>query len=154
MNSTDTLILNFTDEGLKPSITVTQYDSGRKVTCCIAGVTGEISIASVYCKKPSGSEVYKDADIINGNTIEFEIDPQMIAETGTAECQLQLTGDNKTLTSFEFDLKVRKNLLSESRITSSDAYPALQALLEELSGLNPTPITDEEIDSLKGVQGE
>lgn len=154
MNSTDTLILDFTDEGLKPSITVTQYDSGRKVTCCIAGVAGEIGIASVYCKKPSGSEVYKDADIINGNTIEFEIDPQMIAETGTAECQLQLTGESKTLTSFKFDMKARENLLSASRIESSDSYPALQTLLEELSGLVPTEITEQEIDALAGVQEE
>lgn len=154
MNSTDTLILNFTDEGLKPSIAVTQYDSGRKVTCCIAGVTGEISLASVYCKKPSGLEVYKDAEIINGNTIKFEIDPQMIAEVGAAESQLQLTGEDKTLTSFEFSINVRKNLLPESRITSSDSYPALQALLEELSGLVPTEITEQEIDALAGVQEE
>ena len=154
MNSTDTLILNFTDEGLKPSIAVTQYDSGRKVTCCIAGVTGEISLASVYCKKPSGLEVYKDAEIINGNTIEFEIDPQMTTETGVADCQLQLTGEDKTLTSFVFSISVSKNLLSESRVTSSDNYPALQALLEELSGLVQTEISEQEIDALAGVQEE
>ena len=75
----------------------------------------------------------------------------MIAEEGTADCQLQIIGENNTLTSFEFSIKVGKNLVAGSRITSTDAYPALQQLLEDLSGLNPIPITEEEIDELKGV---
>ena len=150
MKTTDTLILNFTDKGLKPVLEMTQYDSGRKVTCYIAGVSGEIGLAEVYCIKPSGTEAYVNAEIINDHTVEFEVDPQMIAEEGTADCQLQIIGENNTLTSFEFSIKVEKNLVAGSRITSTDAYPALQQLLEDLSGLNPIPITEEEIDELKG----
>lgn len=152
MNSTDTLVLNFTDKGLKPVIEMTQYDSGRKVTCYIAGVSGEIGIAEVYCIKPSGKEVYVNADVINSHTVEFQVDPQMLAEEGTANCQIQLISESDTLTSFEFSIRVEKNLVAGSRITSSDTYPALQKLLEDLSGLNPIPITEEEIDELKGVE--
>lgn len=152
MNSTDTLVLNFTDKGLKPVLEMTQYDSGRKVTCYIAGITGEIGLAEVYCIKPSEKEAYVTAKIINDHTVEFQVDPQMIAEEGTADCQLQIISGNSTLTSFEFSIKVQKNLVASSRITSSDAYPALQKLLEDLSAFNPIPITEEEIDGLKGVE--
>ena len=152
MKTTDTLILNFTDKGLKPVLEMTQYDSGRRVTCYLAGVTGEIGIASVYCIKPSGKEAYINAEIINDHTVEFKVDPQIIAEEGTAECQLQIIGENDTLTSFEFAIKVGRNLVASSRITSTDAYPALQQLLEDLSGLNLIPITEEEIDELKGAE--
>lgn len=151
MNTTDTLVLNFMDKGLKPVLEMTQYDSGRKVTCYIAGTSGAIELAEVYCLKPSGKEAYVNAIIIDDHTVEFEIDPQMIAEEGTAECQLQIIGENNTLTSFEFAIKVRRNLMAESRITSSDAYPALQQLLEDLGELNPIPITEEEIDDIEGV---
>ena len=151
MKTTDTLILNFTDKGLKPVLEMTQYDSGRRVTCYLAGVTGETELAEVYCIKPSGKEAYVNAEIINSHTVEFVVEPQMIAEEGTADCQLQIIGENNTLTSFQFAIKVGRNLVAASRITSSDEYLALQKLLEDLGGLNPIPITEEEIDGLKGV---
>lgn len=150
-NSIDTLMLNFVDEGLKPVISVTQYDSGRHVTCKMAGLTGELDYASVYCVKPSGLEAYVPAKIVDDHTIEFDIDPQMIAEVGSVPCQLQIFGEGNTLTSFEFVTKVRRNLVANSRMDSSDAYPALQDLLETLTAFNPIPITEEEIDELKGV---
>lgn len=152
MNSTDTLVLNFTDKGLKPVLEMTQYDSGRKITCYIAGVAGEIGLAEVYCIKPSGKEAYVNANVINDHTVEFQVDPQMLAEEGTADCQIQLISESETLTSFEFSIKIGRNIVAGSRITSSDTYPALRQLLEDLSGLNPVPITEEEIDGLKGVE--
>lgn len=151
MNSTDTLILNFTDEGLERTITVTQYDSGRRVRCYLAGISGEAGMAMVYCRKPSGNEAYVTAEIIDDHTVDFDLTQQMIAETGISKGQLQLIGGGKALTSFLFLIQVRGNMVSESRITSTDEYEALQDLLIRLEEFNPVPITEEEIDNLKGV---
>lgn len=146
MHSSDSLIINFTYEELDHILTVTQYDTGRKVRCYVTGIVGEVSLAEVYCRKPSGLEVYTSAEIVDEHTIDFEIDQQMIAETGETSCQLQLFGTGNALTSFKFKLRVRENLVSKSRITSTDEYKALQDLLVELSGFQE--ISEEEIDEI------
>ena len=150
MKSTGTIVLDFTRKGLEQILEVTQYDTGRVVECCIFKVNGEISMAQVYCSKPSGLEAYVNAEIVDDNKVKFIIDPQMIAEEGDTKCQVQLNGEGKTLTSFEFTLRVRKNMVASSRITSCDTYPALQKLLERFSELYIKEISTEEIDALEG----
>lgn len=134
MQSTGSLIINFENEGLEQSITVTQFDTGKKVMCHIAGISGNIGAAMVYCKKPSGLETYTDADIIDDHTVEFSITEQMDAEIGDVKSQLQLFGEDKSLTSYRFKIRVRENLIADSRVTSADDYPAFRDAIEKFTG--------------------
>lgn len=135
MQSTGSLIINFEHEGLEQSITVTQFDTGKKVMCHIAGISGNIGTAMVYCKKPSGLETYTDADIIDDHTVGFSITEQMNAEIGDAKSQLQLFGEDKSLTSYKFKIQVQENLIADSRVTSADDYPAFRDAIEKFTGM-------------------
>ena len=134
MESTGKMTINFEQEGFEQYISVTQYDTGKKVRCNIAGISGNIGAAMVYCKKPSGLETYTDADIVDDHTVEFYITEQMNAETGCAKCQLQLFGEDKSLTSYRFKIRVRENLIADSRVTSADDYPAFRDAIEKFTG--------------------
>lgn len=134
MQSIGSLTINFENEGLEQSITVTQFDTGKKVMCHIAGISGNIGAAMVYCKKPSGLETYTDADIIDDHTVEFSITEQMDAEIGDVKSQLQLFGEDKSLTSYKFKIRVRENLIADSRVTSADDYPAFRDAIEKFTG--------------------
>ena len=117
MQSTGSLIINFEHEGLEHAITVTQLDTGKKVRCYIAEISGTIGAAMVYCKKPSGLETYTDADIIDDHTVEFDITEQMNAEVGDVKSQLQLFVEDKSLTSYKFKIKVTENMIASSKVT-------------------------------------
>ncbi len=151
MNSTDTLNLDFTNSGVKQTIYITQYDSGRTITCNISGIAGEIEHATVYCKKPSGNETYTSATVISNGEVSFDIDPQMVTETGTTYAQLQLFGGGKLLTSTEFNLNVSQNLVATSAMESTSEYPELLETLTRLSSYEFIEITDEEIDALADI---
>lgn len=131
MESTGKITINFEQEGFEQYISVTQYDTGKKVRCNIAGISGNIGAAMVYCKKPSGLETYTDADIVDDHTVEFYITEQMNAETGCAKCQLQLFGEDKSLTSYKFKIMVQENMIASSRVTSADDYPAFRDAIEK-----------------------
>lgn len=135
MESTGKITINFEQEGFEQCISVTQYDTGKKVRCNIAGISGNIGAAMVYCKKPSGLETYTDADIVDDHTVEFYITEQMNAETGCAKCQLQLFGEDKSLTSYKFKILVQENMIASSRVTSADDYPAFRDAIEKFTGM-------------------
>lgn len=131
MESTGKITINFEQEGFEQYISVTQYDTGKKVRCNIAGISGNIGVAMVYCKKPSGLETYTDADIVDDHTVEFYITEQMNAEIGCAKCQLQLFGEDKSLTSYKFKIMVQENMIASSRVESADDYPAFRDAIEK-----------------------
>lgn len=133
MESTGKITINFEQEGFEQCISVTQYDTGKKVRCNIAGISGNIGAAMVYCKKPSGLETYTDADIVDDHTVEFYITEQMNAETGCAKCQLQLFGEDKSLTSYKFKILVQENMIASSRVTSADDYPVFRDTIEKFT---------------------
>lgn len=135
MESTGKITINFEQEGFEQCISVTQYDTGKKVRCNIAGISGNIGAAMVYCKKPSGLETYTDADIVDDHTVEFYITEQMNAETGCAKCQLQLFGEDKSLTSYKFKILVQENMIASSKVTSADDYPAFRDAIEKFTGM-------------------
>ena len=133
MESTGKITIDFDQEGFEQYISVTQYDTGKKVRCNIAGTSGNIGAAMVYCKKPSGLETYTSADIVDDHTVEFYITEQMNAETGCAKCQLQLFGEDKSLTSYKFKIMVQENMISSSRVESADDYPAFRDAIEKFT---------------------
>ena len=126
-----------------------QIDSGRLIRCYIAGTTGSVSKARIYCRKPSGKETYTEGTAMNNSCILFGLTEQMLAETGEAVCQLHLVDTENVLTSFDFLLEVKENRIAGSQITSTDEYQALVALLNRLEKFDPIEITEFEIDSLE-----
>lgn len=149
MESTGKITINFEQEGFEQCISVTQYDTGKKVRCNIAGISGNIGAAMVYCKKPSGLETYTDADIVDDHTVEFYITEQMNAEVGDVKSQLQLFGEDKSLTSYKFKIKVTENMIASSKVTSADDYPAFRNALEKFTGM-----TAEFRNELEGEKSE
>ena len=134
--------------GLIPKIFATQYDSGRKVRCYIAGVIGNASRARIYCKKPSGKETYTDGAMISESCVEFKMTEQMLAEIGKVQAQIHLVDTESTVTTFALIIEVKENRIAESHITSSDDYAALVEALKKLEGYDIVEITNGEIDSL------
>ena len=134
MESTECIIIDFDNECFEQSIMVTQYDTGKKVRCHIKGTSGNVGLAMVYCRKPSGLETYTNADVVDDHTVEFYITQQMNAEIGETKCQLQLFGDDKSLTSYKFKMRVRENMIADSRITSTDEYTAFLDAVSKLTG--------------------
>lgn len=134
MESTECIIIDFDNECFEQSIMVTQYDTGKKVRCHIKGTSGNVGLAMVYCRKPSGLETYTNADVVDDHTVEFYITQQMNAEIGETKCQLQLFGDDKSLTSYKFKMRVRENMIANSRITSTDEYTAFLDAVSKLTG--------------------
>lgn len=143
METTTFLEVDLRRQGIVPILEAVQYDTGRTVKCFMSGITAGAKTARVYCIKPSGKETYTEGKIINESCITFELKKQMIAEEGTAICQLHLMDEEKAITSFDFGIKVKKNRIVESNITSSDDYEALIKLLAELEKYKELMITKE-----------
>ncbi len=143
MEVTTFLEIDLRRQGIVPILEAVQCDTGRTVKCYMSGITEGAKSARVYCIKPSGKETYTEGKIVNENCIVFEIKKQMIAEEGTAICQLHLMDGEEVITSFEFGIKVKKNRIAESNITSSDDYEALIKLLAELEKYKELMITKE-----------
>ena len=134
MESTECILIDFEHEGFEKIIKVTQFDTGKIVRCHIKGISGDVGLAMVYCRKPSGLETYTSADVVDDHTVEFAITKQMNAEIGEVKCQLQLFGDDKSLTSYPFKILVRENMIADSRVTSTDEYTAFIDTVSKLTG--------------------
>lgn len=143
METTTFLEVDLRRQGIVPILEAVQYDTGRTVKCFMSGITAGAKTARVYCIKPSGKETYTEGKIINESCITFELKKQMIAEEGTTICQLHLMDEEKVITSFDFRIKVKKNRIAGSDITSSDDYDALIKLLAELEKYKELMITKE-----------
>lgn len=151
MEATTIIKIDARNPGLPPRIFATQYDSGRKIRCYIAGVTGNASRARIYCVKPSGKETYSDGAMISETCVEFEMTEQMLAEIGETKGQIHLVDTESSVTTFDFGIEVRKNRIAESAITSSDDYKAFVEALKKLEGYDIVEITNSEIDSLQNT---
>lgn len=84
----------------------------------------------LYIKKTSGKEVYNNASLVD-NTATIQPTPQMFAEAGEQEGQLQLTSGQKILVTFPILFRVERNLISESAVESTDEYGALLQLIQD-----------------------
>ena len=122
------------------SIDVMQYDTAREINITIDKY--EIpsgTDARIYVKKPSGQEIY-DACTIDNNMVIVHPTLQMLAETGDNIATIQLTKNASVLTSFVFNIKVYKNITSDSAIESSSEYTILDGLITDarntISALN------------------
>lgn len=82
----------------------------------------------IYIKKPSGLEVYKQCEIVDGEVV-IKPSYQMFLETGRNIGQLQFVRNQLIISSFTFFVNVNESVVLSSNITSSNEYSILDHLI-------------------------
>lgn len=144
------LTLSLTKQTVKRTIEMPQGDSGRGLDIFLSndiitsesGTTDSSLSATLYGEKPSGKIVAFNASQINtysnGNAYEMIFDSstamtQLLAEEGTCNCNVVLSQNGITVTSFEFGIDVVKSVAMNTSYTSNETY---QNLIEALTAFN------------------
>jgi hypothetical protein len=90
--------------------------------------------AVFVAKNSSGADIVNDCvvDLVN-NCVVYKITPQTIANGGNIPCEIQLFGyDREQIGSPTFNILVRKSILGETDIESSDEYGILNAIINDI----------------------
>ena len=124
-------------------IRVVQGDTGRIFRFILEDVTMDGSEqARVYAKKPDGTEVYNDCEVVSPNEVLMESDSgQIFAAIGVVQAEIQISKSGKTITTYTFEFDVEKSLARAGAIQSSSEYGALETAIAkaEAEGFyNPT----------------
>lgn len=144
------LTLSLTKQTVKRTIEMPQGDTGRGLDIFLSNdiITSESGTsdsslqATLYGKKPSGKIVSFNASQVNtysnGNAYEMIFDsstamPQLLAEAGECDCNVVLTQNGITVTSFEFGINVTSSVAMNDTFTSNEVY---QNLIEALNAFN------------------
>ena len=112
------------------SVSVVQYDTARELHFYIDDyiIPNEAEIR-IYIRKPSGKEIYNHCLLADDEIIMYPT-TQMFAECGLNLAQIQIVKNNKTLTSFRFDIEVSESY-AENAIPSTNEFTILDALIIE-----------------------
>lgn len=118
-------------EEFRQRVQAVQFDSGRTLECVVMdAAVPEGAMAHFFTFKPSGKKVYLDCTV-SGNTVSVDLPNQALAETGSLPCQIEIfDGDQKRISSFEFTLEVKKTLITDEILESTDALDALNSYVE------------------------
>ena len=122
-------------------IRVVQGDTGRIFRFILEDITMDGSEqARVYAKKPDGTEVYNDCEVVSPNEVLMESDSgQIFAAIGVVQAEIQISKSGKTITTYTFEFDVEKSLARAGAIQSSSEYGALEAAIAKAEGFyNPT----------------
>ena len=122
-------------------IRVVQGDTGRIFRFILEDIALDGSEqARVYAKKPDGTEVYNDCEVISPNEVLMESDSgQIFAAIGVVPAEIQISKSGKTITTYTFEFDVEKSLTRTGAIQSSSEYGALETALAKAEGFyNPT----------------
>lgn len=122
-------------------IKVVQGDTGRIFRFILEDVTMDGSEqARVYAKKPDGTEVYNDCEVVSPNEVLMESDSgQIFAAIGVVQAEIQISKSGKTITTYTFEFDVEKSLTRAGAIQSSSEYGALETAIAKAEGFyNPT----------------
>lgn len=122
-------------------IRVVQGDTGRIFRFILEDVTMDGSEqARVYAKKPDGTEVYNDCEVVSPNEVLMESDSgQIFAAIGVVQAEIQISKSGKTITTYTFEFDVEKSLTRAGAIQSSSEYGALETAIAKAEGFyNPT----------------
>lgn len=122
-------------------IRVVQGDTGRIFRFILEDVTMDGSEqARVYAKKPDGTEVYNDCEVVSPNEVLMESDSgQIFAAIGVVQAEIQISKSGKTITTYTFEFDVEISLTRAGAIQSSSEYGALEAAIAKAEGFyNPT----------------
>lgn len=131
------------------TLDLSKYTTQLSVPCKNTDVGREIAITlhqngvpytltadnfAVFVAKNSGADIVNDCvvDLVN-NCVVYKITPQTIANGGNIPCEIQLFGyDREQIGSPTFNILVRKSILGETNIESSDEYGTLNAIINDI----------------------
>lgn len=122
-------------------IPVVQGDTGRIFRFILEDITMDGSEqARIYAKKPDGTEVYNDCEVVSPNEVLMESDSgQIFAAIGIVQAEIQISKSGKTITTYTFEFDVEKSLTRAGAIQSSSEYGALETAIAKAEGFyNPT----------------
>jgi len=122
-------------------IRVVQGDTGRIFRFILEDITMDGSEqARVYAKKPDGTEVYNDCEVVSPNEVLMESNSgQIFAAIGVVQAEIQISKSGKTITTYTFEFDVEKSLTRAGAIQSSSEYGALETAIAKAEGFyNPT----------------
>lgn len=122
-------------------IRVVQGDTGRIFRFILEDITMDGSEqARVYAKKPDGTEVYNDCEVVSPNEVLMESDSgQIFAAIGVVQAEIQISKSGKTITTYTFEFDVEKSITRAGAIQSSSEYGALETAIAKAEGFyNPT----------------
>lgn len=119
-------------------IPVVQGDTARTFRFILEDITLDGSEqARVYAKKPDGTEVYNDCEVVSSNEVLMESDSgQIFAAIGVVQAEIQISKSGKTITTYTFEFDVKKSLTRAGAIQSSNEYGALETAIAKF--YNPT----------------
>ena len=102
-------------------------DNGR-----IFDLTGKS--VTFFAKKPDSKEVFNQATITSASNGECEIQltSQVLAVQGIVECELVIYEGEDILSTFIFELDVKKSVRSNSAIESSHEYTVIEELMNKM----------------------
>jgi hypothetical protein len=118
-----------------------QGDTGRIFRFILEDITMDGSEqARVYAKKPDGTEVYNDCEVVSPNEVLMESDSgQIFAAIGVVQAEIQISKSGKTITTYTFEFDVEISITRAGAIQSSSEYGALEAAIAKAEGFyNPT----------------
>mgnify|MGYP000487056443 CR=1 FL=1 len=120
-------------------IRVVQGDTGRIFRFILEDITMDGSEqARVYAKKPDGTEVYNDCEVVSPNEVLMESDSgQIFAAIGVVQAEIQISKSGKTITTYTFEFDVEKSLTRAGAIQSSSEYGALETAIAKAEGFYP-----------------
>lgn len=83
--------------------------------------------------KPDNNTIFNTCEIVGENIIRFEITPQMTAVNGSGQYEIALMSkyQNSTLTTFPFNIVIKRSSIDPNSVTSSNEFTVLvQATLD------------------------
>lgn len=128
--------LDVHDAGAQAWINVRQNETNRKI-CIALTESGEPFALTEDCDavfagtKPDATVFFNSCEI-TGNTIEYVLTGQNLAQTGDLKCEIRLYGSGNTLIcSPRFVVHVQENAVDDNGIESADEFSELTELISE-----------------------
>lgn len=125
-------------------IPVVQGDTARTFRFILEDITLDgTEHARIYARKPSGTEIYDECDVIGSNEVIFTPETEQIfIETGIIQAEIRVAKGEKLITSYSFEFEVRQSAMRTGDIPSSDEFNALERAIEEAKGLHEPEFTE------------
>lgn len=119
-------------------IKVKQKDNGRYIMFRILqdGVKFDLTGKTIkfFAKKPDGKEVFNNANITSSSDGECEVKltSQTLAVQGIVECELSIYEGEEIISTFIFELDVKKSVRANSSIESSHEYTVIEEIMNKM----------------------
>lgn len=124
--------LSLTKKNVPIRIDVVQYATKPNIVFVLDDFTPQAgSTASLYIKKPDGSEIFNSCTIYE-NTVTYTPTTQSFAALGTNKCQLQIVEQDGTAVSYIVYADVTENIIDSEAVESQDEFTALEEALREI----------------------